>query len=291
MSIRTAAARLGQPRALCTFASGPGTVSKPHKVKWLKLQVAPIKRSWKSPGSESGQQLLPSPRTYHLPLLTKSLSSGSCASSALSSTSLEKFSFPISPSPISSVTITNPANPGGTATSSPLRPRPRNDTCSPAGGTCKAIRPAWSRGNVPAASSADHEAREPRGLPGLTVSIAADGGREEAFYWGGPADQDVARQEVQLCRCGATQGARAQVNTLFPVRRFLPILHLRRLVYSGKSWRVRNAGPVGRPSALDAEPYGNRSLPLAALCKDTPSCGQVFMCDLILRLPLPRAGV
>lgn len=158
MSIRTAAARLGQPRALCTLASGPGTVSRPHNVKWLKLPVASIKRSWERPGSESGRQLLPSPRTYHLPLLTESRSSGSCASSALSP---EKFSFPISPSPISSVTITNPANPGGTATSSPRRPRPRNDTCSPAGGTCKAIRPAWSRESVSAASSADYEGARP----------------------------------------------------------------------------------------------------------------------------------
>lgn len=62
MSIRTAAARLGQPRALFTLASGPGTVSRPHKVKWLKLPVAPIKRSWKRPGSESGRQLLPHPK-------------------------------------------------------------------------------------------------------------------------------------------------------------------------------------------------------------------------------------
>lgn len=43
--VLTAAARLGQPRALCTLASGPGTVSRPHRVKWLKLPVAPIKRS------------------------------------------------------------------------------------------------------------------------------------------------------------------------------------------------------------------------------------------------------
>lgn len=41
---------------------------------------------------------------------------------------------------------------------------------------------------------------------------------------------------------------------------------------------------VGRPSSLDAELHGNRSLFSAALCKDSPLCGQVFMCDLILVL-------
>lgn len=38
------------------------------------------------------------------------------------------------------------------------------------------------------ASAAGHEAREPRGLLGLTVCIVADGGREEAIYRGRPAD-------------------------------------------------------------------------------------------------------
>lgn len=41
----TAAARLGQVKAARTLASGPGMVSRPHRVKRLKLAEAPMKRS------------------------------------------------------------------------------------------------------------------------------------------------------------------------------------------------------------------------------------------------------
>lgn len=71
----TAAARLGQVRAPRTLESGPGIVSRPHRVKLLKLAVAPIKRSWgrvpaQHPSRRSRLHSLPTlyPGAHEVPL-------------------------------------------------------------------------------------------------------------------------------------------------------------------------------------------------------------------------------
>ncbi|KAK1329757.1 hypothetical protein QTO34_009940 [Cnephaeus nilssonii] len=85
-----------------------GMLSRPHRVKRLKLAEARIKRS-KSHSSASG---------------------GSTSSCSSLSDPAEKSCFPTD---FSSITITYPSRPGGTSTSSPLRLRPRNNTWSPSG--------------------------------------------------------------------------------------------------------------------------------------------------------------
>lgn len=132
--VLTAAARLGQVRAARTLASGPGRVSRFHRVKWLKLAEAPIKRSWgRVLAQHRGRRSRPHPSQLDAPVLTKSRSrasggsASSCSCSSFSEPS-EKSCFPTNTSPFSSITITYPSRPDGTSTSSPRSLRPRNDT-------------------------------------------------------------------------------------------------------------------------------------------------------------------
>lgn len=244
----TAAARLGQVRAPRTLESGPGIVSRPHRVKLLKLAVAPIKRSW---GRVPAQHPSRRSRLHSLPtlspVLTKSRSSvsGDSITSWSSSDPSEKSCFPTDTSPCSSV-ITYPTRPGGTATSSPRRLRPRKDASSPGRGRRRATvtpdaRPSGASPGaaVPATSGgprapgalapllAEESPTPARGLPGavvppraLTVGTLADGWGEEAPHRGGPANRDLAGQKVQRDGGGTAQRKRAQVHAA-PVHRLL----------------------------------------------------------------------
>lgn len=90
----TAAARLGQVRAARTLASGPGKVSRFHRVKWLKLAEALIKRSWgRVLAQHRGRRSRPHPRQLDAPVLTKSRSSASGGSTSFCS-SCSSFSEP-----------------------------------------------------------------------------------------------------------------------------------------------------------------------------------------------------